>query len=635
MDASVIIPTFNRPLLLKQCLNSLFAQDYPRDDFEIIIIDDGLGNETEALVSNLQKERTNLRYIRQFKHGPAKARNQGVDISQGRVICFIDDDCTAEKNWVKLMVKAHQANPQAAAVGGLTMLPLENSSVMVSQFLSTCSIEYLHNRNKEVIFFPTCNVSFKREVLEKHRFDETFPLPGGEDLEFFWRIFKLGKRFIWDKGILVTHYRHEGLHSFIKQAYFYGRGNLLVKYMHPDHYLLHELEAGNLSFWRATLVNFIKIPRFSYILGKRLIQENRIKGFAKRFSIYLYFSIHKVFYLCGNISEYFRIKEIRPKLKSHEFIPRLLILDVTHSCNLTCKICDIWKEHGRHEDISADSLRGLLLEAKQVGIKEVVFSGGESLLRKDIFDLFEYARSIGLKNLGVLSNGILVKKYLQQLKPFLLDNTISLVISFDSLLPELHNSIRNSNSAWQDTRDSLKILSGFKKDYPQVNFNVITIILNQNLKELLDIANFVRTLGANSLQFQPLLPNNLVMSERKSSEFWIPDNKLSLLREAIDSLIKFKEENPDFIKNSVSNLCLIEKYYAHALTSADVQCLSASRTILISNQGEYRTCFSCYGDVKKHRLASVLLSSDRRKAQEKVRNCSWPCLLPCFCDPNA
>ncbi len=633
IEISIVVPTYNRPEGLKNCLDSLFAQDYPKEKYEIIVVDDSINSAAKGMLDELKRTHSNLSYIIQYHRGPASARNLGAKTSSSEIIGFVDDDCTVSKDWVRLMIKSHAQNPQITVVGGETLTATQKTPVLVSQFLSTCSIETYFNGKQEVIFFPTCNVSLKKRIFDTYRFNETFPLPGGEDLEFFWRLFKDGHRFIWDKDIKVVHCRKDTTVDFFRQAYIYGRGNLLVQHLHKDQPLLKELKTGKISFWIATFINAIKIPRFSYLLGRRVIKQSNIKGTHKKLSIYAYFALHKIFYLFGNIVEFIRIRKENLNSKQNiNHTPRLLIVDITHSCNLHCRICDIWKTAETEKDIDIYYIKKLLFQAKELNVKEIALSGGEPLLRKDIFEIFDYARGFKIKNLGVLTNGILVKEKFARLEPYLIDNTISLVISLDSLKQDLHNRIRNFDLAWQKTIEGLNMLSSLKKKNSLINFNVITIVLDQNLEELSEIAGFVKSLGANSLQFQALLPNNLIMSERKESIFWVAENRLTVLDNAIDRIIEFKKENDGFIKNSVKNLALIKKYYRGVLTSKDVQCVSAQQTVLTSNQGTCTTCFSSYGDIKKQRLEDILAHAKTIRAQESVKNCRWPCLLPCFCD---
>ncbi len=308
MEVSVVVPTCGRKKKLIDCLSSLAKQNYPLNKFEVIVVDDRANKEIKKLIFQIKFNFGNLVYVSQLSRGPAVARNLGVEAAQGKIVLFTDDDCVAEKNWVELMVKIHKDNPDVSAVGGGTYSRSPKIAVLVSQFLSTCSINTNIDGKEEIIFFPTCNVSLKREIFEKYKFDKDFPLPGGEDLDFFWRLFKDGHRFIWDKKIRVIHYREDTFISFLEQAYIYGRGNLLTKYKNNSHVLLKELKIGRSSFWLSTLGNLIKIPRFSCILGKQFLKHQSKGTGARRITVYIYFALHKIFYIFGNIHEYFRIQ---------------------------------------------------------------------------------------------------------------------------------------------------------------------------------------------------------------------------------------------------------------------------------------------------------------------------------------
>jgi len=611
----------------------LLGQDYPKDEFEIIVVDDRGDYEVEKMLLDLKKEHKHLYYLKQNCKGPATARNLGIKHAKADIVAFVDDDCQLERNGLKLMTKTHEDYPNMAAVGGDTLCASQPPPVLVSQFLATGSIQTVIRGNKEVIFFPTCNVSFKRKILERYNFNENFPLPGGEDLEFFWRLFKAGMRFIWNKNIKLWHYRDSKIKNFIQQAYIYGRGNLLTKSLHQDHPLLKELKTGKGMFWLATLINIIKIPRFSFCLGRRLIKDNRINNVCQRAVIYMYFVIHKIFYLFSNSAEYLRIQKHKELLDLRQHTsPQLLILDITHSCNLSCRICDIWKTRPREEDMNIVFIKKMLVQARQLGVKEIALSGGEPLLRKDIFEIIEYARCIGIKDLGILTNGILVEEQLARLTPYLVDNTISLVISLDSVSPYIHNYIRNSDFAWGKTMQGLKALSKLKKEYSQLNFNVIAMILDKNLEELIALVPMLKSFGVNSLQFQALLSNNLNMAQRNGSDFWIKKERVTILDETIDKLIQLKTDDPRFIKNSVRNLSLIKKYFRNFVTPDDVKCASANKTILISNQGQCTTCFTPHGDIKTKDLEQIVKSRNMIAANETAKKCKTPCLLPCFCD---
>lgn len=631
MKISIIIPTFNRKDQLKKCLDSIFCQKIGPGLFEILVIDDGSVDGTAELLSKMTAEYPQLRHYSQMHKGPAAARNLGVKKAAAEIIGFVDDDCILKENWIDLMIKTHKENPEIAAVGGLTRAPFESTPNMVSQFLSTGAIKTTYRNKEEVIFFPTCNVSFKKSIFDENNFKETFSLPAGEDLEFFWSLYKRGYRFIWEKDAQVIHDRNDNIKSFLGQAYAYGRGNFLVQDIHNDQPLLKEIKTGNFSFWFSTFLNIIKIPRFSYQMSRGLIKTDKINSLIKKISIFVYFFLHKLFYIAGNVSEFLRLKST--KVVDRQILAlESVIIDITHKCNLSCRICDIWKNAQNEADMSLELLKQILQNAAYLKVKEIALSGGEPLLREDIFEILDFSKKMGIKNLGVLSNGLLVNRYFDKLTPYLIDGSVSLVLSVDSLHAEIHNYVRNSPGVWENSMECLHKLSELKKVYPDVNFNIITIIMNRNLEELAEIAKQMKKLNVNSLQFQSILSNNLKMQERNLSEFWIEQDSLGLLNNAVESIIKLKKEYPGFIKNSVENLMLMNKYFSADLKAVDARCSSASKTMLICNQGLATTCFLPYGDFNKENIEDILAGKKIVSARKSVEKCPWPCLLPCFCD---
>lgn len=315
-EISIILPTANGPDVLFWCLESLLNQTYPLEKVELIIVDD---RNNQQLGQSLKEGECSrflaLKYIPLSHKGPAVARNAGIKNASSEILAFIDDDCVADSDWVKLILETHKLNPDKPVVGGLTYVSECKNMSLVSQFLINHSIGAGLNK-EEISFFPACNVSIKKRIFLEHLFNENFSFPGGEDLEFFWRIFKQGHRFVWNKNIKVVHDRKEGLLVFLKQAYFYGRGGLSTAYFHNGgHPLLQDLKLGKISFWSSSLLNLIKIPCSSYLLERRLIKQEKIKSFLRVISIYLLFFLYKLSYLWGNICEFIRLNRTIRKLK--------------------------------------------------------------------------------------------------------------------------------------------------------------------------------------------------------------------------------------------------------------------------------------------------------------------------------
>jgi len=87
---SIIIPTYNRALLLKRCLDSLCSQTYR--DFEVIVCDDGSTDGTNEIINQFE-DKLSLKYLYDTNWGgPARPRNNGIKESSGEWLCFLDSD---------------------------------------------------------------------------------------------------------------------------------------------------------------------------------------------------------------------------------------------------------------------------------------------------------------------------------------------------------------------------------------------------------------------------------------------------------------------------------------------------------------------------------------------------------------
>jgi glycosyltransferase involved in cell wall biosynthesis len=92
---SVIIPTYERAQQLTVCLRALACQNYPRDRFEVLVVDDGSGTSPKAAV-NAFLGQLNVRLLAQLHSGPAAARNYGRDMQRSKIVREADDLCLSK-----------------------------------------------------------------------------------------------------------------------------------------------------------------------------------------------------------------------------------------------------------------------------------------------------------------------------------------------------------------------------------------------------------------------------------------------------------------------------------------------------------------------------------------------------------
>jgi glycosyltransferase involved in cell wall biosynthesis len=112
MDVSVVVPTYNRARLIGEAIESVRAQTYPR--FEIVVIDDGSTDDTEARIRAIQDPR--IRYVGQANAGVAAARNLGVKLSRASIVSFLDSDDLWKPGKLAVEVAFLERHPEVQAV---------------------------------------------------------------------------------------------------------------------------------------------------------------------------------------------------------------------------------------------------------------------------------------------------------------------------------------------------------------------------------------------------------------------------------------------------------------------------------------------------------------------------------------
>lgn len=227
---SVVIPTYNRKEQITKTLISLFNQIYPKNKYEIIVVDDGSNDGTEMVIKELIKTSPcKIKYYKQKNKGPAAARNLGISKAEGDLILFTDDDCILTESWIDNIISGY-TSPRIGGVGGPLKISANENNI-ISQYYSFHKINETPPfiNNDELAFLITGNASYKKDLLIKvGGFDETFNAPGGEDPELSYRIRKLAYTLIYKTDAIVYHYKNYSLRDFLKMSYNYGRGHVIL-----------------------------------------------------------------------------------------------------------------------------------------------------------------------------------------------------------------------------------------------------------------------------------------------------------------------------------------------------------------------------------------------------------------------
>ena len=182
-DISVQICSHNRSEMLKIVMESLIDQTMSPDRFELVLVDDGSTDSTEAMVKGIEVP-YHITYIKhEHNCGIATGRNNALRQAQGKVILIIDDDVIADPHLLEEHWKIHQQYERCVCNGWVNHV-LEPKRPAQPKFTKA---------DISTSFFWTSNVSVKRlHLFEAGLFDESFKEYGWEDQEMGLRLMAIG-----------------------------------------------------------------------------------------------------------------------------------------------------------------------------------------------------------------------------------------------------------------------------------------------------------------------------------------------------------------------------------------------------------------------------------------------------------
>lgn len=198
---SVIIPVFNDRQRLEQCLEALEDQTYPKDWYEVIVVDNASTVELKDLVSRFQQ----TRYCYEGMPGSYAARNKGLSIAVGEVIAFTDSDCIPAPDWVARGVVALKNVPNCGLVGGAIDVffrdPNRPTGVELYESLTAFpQREYIEKAN----FGATANVFTYRRIFDSVGYFDP-DLKSGGDAEWGKRVARAGYTLHYAQDVHVYH----------------------------------------------------------------------------------------------------------------------------------------------------------------------------------------------------------------------------------------------------------------------------------------------------------------------------------------------------------------------------------------------------------------------------------------------
>lgn len=320
---SIIILNYQGEKIIQKTLDSVLQLNYPKDKYEIIIVDNGSKDGSRKVLNKYQISNDKLQIKSQFQIinlpkniGFAAGNNKGIKQSKGEYIVLLNNDCTVGKNWLKELVavaekdinvfavnpKIYLGNTNKIQNAGIRIFPngyAQDRGAIPKNNVQQYEIDRGQYDKEEEVFGVTSTASlYRKSILDKIGFlDESFFLYY-EDVEISRRAVKFGYKLVYDPNAIAYH-RHST--SSVENSPFFiyhsEKGRLLLLlYYFPLLIFLKELFIfgikAKLRFfirifteptttklnYQYIKVYFVMLFLWPFYMGKRFALNDKIKA---------------------------------------------------------------------------------------------------------------------------------------------------------------------------------------------------------------------------------------------------------------------------------------------------------------------------------------------------------------------
>ncbi|MDO8602991.1 MAG: radical SAM protein [Candidatus Omnitrophota bacterium] len=319
--------------------------------------------------------------------------------------------------------------------------------------------------------------------------------------------------------------------------------------------------------------------------------------------------------------------------------PGFCCIGIVDTCMLKCQMCHKWQDDPGTIGFSqptTDEWKMFIRQLRDLVDEgfEIDFGGGEALMRNDVLDLVSYAKSLGFRN-AIASNGYLIN---EDMAKRIVDSGLdSIVLSLDSLKPEVHDRMRGVKGVTERVFKAIEFLRKYSKD---IHIGICTIIMEQSLGGIIDLAEWVNTNRdkMNSILFMaPMQQNNTPFDPGwfKKTEYnfiWPKDNKKT--QNVLDELIR-RRKLGHWIGDSVVQLEAFKAYFENPARFVKKSPCNLDRAIHASSIGDVFFCYryGLLGNIKNgDDIREIWHSGSADRVRTDIKKCQHNChfLLNCF-----
>lgn len=318
------------------------------------------------------------------------------------------------------------------------------------------------------------------------------------------------------------------------------------------------------------------------------------------------------------------------EVSNRTFVLPLVIFYPTSRCNSRCISCDWWKQTGEG-DLTLHEIDAIAGALPALGTRLVVFSGGEPLLRPEVFDAAAMFRARGL-TLHLLTSGVLLERFADRVA-----GAFSRVcISLDASSEQLYEQVRGVAALGAVSRGVARL----RRLAPHVPLTARATLHRANFRELPRLIDCARALHLDGISFLPADVSSRAFGREQApdpSRLALDRDEVALFREVVERAVAAHagDFESGFVAESPDALRRLPQYYA-ALDGDEpfpsVRCNAPWVSVVIEANGGVRPCFfhDAVGNIRTASLASIV-GRNLRAFRESFDVSGNPICRRCVC----
>ncbi len=234
---SIVIPSRNEERFIGKCLDSIIANDYPKDMLEVLVVDGMSEDRTRDVVNKYSEKYSWIRLLENYKKTTPAAFNKGIEQSKGNILMIIGAHSTCEKDYIAKCIK-YLRGLDADNVGGIWKILPQNNTLIAKSIIHALSSPfgagnayYRIGSKKARLVDTVWGGCYKREIFDKiGLFDEDFVR--NQDDELNYRLTKSGGKIYLVPEIVSCYHARSSLSRLWAQYFQYGYWKVRVILKH-------------------------------------------------------------------------------------------------------------------------------------------------------------------------------------------------------------------------------------------------------------------------------------------------------------------------------------------------------------------------------------------------------------------